>query len=59
MIGYSLLPLIVIAPLLLIIGGFDIVSTVVKVSYFVPCILAVRVHKTLFISGTKDVITFE
>jgi len=29
-IGYSLLPLIVIAPLLLVIGGFDIVSTLIK-----------------------------
>uniref|UniRef100_A0A3B3SAP6 Protein YIPF n=1 Tax=Paramormyrops kingsleyae TaxID=1676925 RepID=A0A3B3SAP6_9TELE len=29
-IGYSLLPLIVIAPLLLVIGNFDIVSTVIK-----------------------------
>ncbi|XP_030298032.1 protein YIPF4 isoform X1 [Sparus aurata] len=29
-IGYSLLPLIVIAPLLLVIGGFDVVSTLIK-----------------------------
>ncbi|MBN3273533.1 YIPF4 protein, partial [Polyodon spathula] len=29
-IGYSLLPLIVIAPLLLVIGGFEVVSTLVK-----------------------------
>lgn len=33
MIGYSLLPLIVIAPLLLVIGGFDVVSTLIKVSH--------------------------
>lgn len=33
MIGYSLLPLIVIAPLLLVIGGFELVSTLVKVSH--------------------------
>lgn len=31
-IGYSLLPLIVIAPLLLVIGGFEVVSTLIKVS---------------------------
>lgn len=31
-IGYSLLPLILIAPLLLVIGEFEIVSTVIKVS---------------------------
>lgn len=31
-IGYSLLPLIVIAPLLVVIGGFDVVSTLIKVS---------------------------
>lgn len=31
-IGYSLLPLILIAPLLLVIGEFDIVSTLIKVS---------------------------
>lgn len=31
-IGYSLLPLIVIAPLLLVIGRFDVVSTLIKVS---------------------------
>lgn len=30
-IGYSLLPLIVIAPLLLVIGGFEVVSTLIKV----------------------------
>ncbi|XP_061545807.1 protein YIPF4 isoform X1 [Phycodurus eques] len=29
-IGYSLLPLIVIAPLLLVIGGFEVVSTFIK-----------------------------
>ncbi|KAA8584155.1 hypothetical protein FQN60_015363 [Etheostoma spectabile] len=29
-IGYSLLPLIVIAPLLLVIGGFEVVSTLIK-----------------------------
>uniref|UniRef100_A0A7N8XYW0 Protein YIPF n=1 Tax=Mastacembelus armatus TaxID=205130 RepID=A0A7N8XYW0_9TELE len=29
-IGYSLLPLIVIAPVLLVIGGFDVVSTLIK-----------------------------
>ncbi|KAF3842541.1 hypothetical protein F7725_024492 [Dissostichus mawsoni] len=29
-IGYSLLPLIVIAPLLLVIGGFEMVSTLIK-----------------------------
>lgn len=32
-IGYSLLPLIVIAPLLLFTGAFEIVSTLVKVSF--------------------------
>lgn len=31
-IGYSLLPLILIAPLLLVIGDFEIVSTLIKVS---------------------------
>lgn len=31
-IGYSLLPLILITPLLLVIGEFDIVSTLIKVS---------------------------
>ena len=31
-IGYSLLPLIVISPLLLVIGSFDVVATVIKVS---------------------------
>lgn len=31
-IGYSLLPLILIAPLLLVIGEFEIVSTLIKVS---------------------------
>lgn len=31
-IGYSLLPLILIAPLLLVIGEFEMVSTVIKVS---------------------------
>ena len=34
-IGYSLLPLIVIAPLLLVIGGFEVVSTLIKVSQWV------------------------
>ncbi|RXM33016.1 Protein YIPF4 [Acipenser ruthenus] len=29
-IGYSLLPLIVIAPLLLVIGGFEVVATLIK-----------------------------
>lgn len=32
-IGYSLLPLIVIAPLLLVTGAFEIVSTLVKVVF--------------------------
>lgn len=32
-IGYSLLPLILIAPLLLVIGEFEMVSTVIKVSH--------------------------
>lgn len=31
-IGYSLLPLILIAPLLLVVGDFDLVSTLIKVS---------------------------
>ena len=31
-IGYSLLPLIVISPLLLVIGSFDVIATVIKVS---------------------------
>lgn len=31
-IGYSLLPLILIAPLLLVIGDFEVVSTLIKVS---------------------------
>lgn len=31
-IGYSLLPLIVIAPVLLVVGSFEIVSTLIKVS---------------------------
>lgn len=31
-IGYSLLPLIVIAPVLLVVGSFDVVSTLIKVS---------------------------
>lgn len=39
-IGYSLLPLIVIAPLLLVIGGFEVVSTLIKVSQgFLCCML--------------------
>jgi hypothetical protein len=32
-IGYSLLPLIVIAPILLVVGSFEVVSTLIKVSY--------------------------
>lgn len=32
MIGYSLLPLIVIAPVLLVVGSFEVVSTLIKVS---------------------------
>ena len=36
-IGYSLLPLILIAPLLLVIGDFDIVSTLIKVSQSLCC----------------------
>lgn len=32
-IGYSLLPLIVIAPLLLFIGGLELLSMVIKVSH--------------------------
>lgn len=35
-IGYSLLPLIVIAPVLLVIGGFEVVSTLIKVSQGPP-----------------------
>lgn len=31
-IGYSLLPLIVIAPILLVVGSFEVVSTLIKVS---------------------------
>lgn len=31
-IGYSLLPLIVIAPVLLVVGSFEVVSTLIKVS---------------------------
>ncbi|CAG6018168.1 unnamed protein product [Menidia menidia] len=39
-IGYSLLPLIVIAPLLLVIGGFEVVSTLIKDIYYkVRCVL--------------------
>lgn len=38
-IGYSLLPLIVIAPLLLVIGGFEVVSTLIKVSQGVLCFM--------------------
>lgn len=31
-IGYSLLPLIVIAPVLVVVGSFEMVSTLIKVS---------------------------
>lgn len=33
-IGYSLLPLIVIAPVLLVVGSFEVVSTLIKVSSY-------------------------
>uniref|UniRef100_G3NC08 Protein YIPF n=1 Tax=Gasterosteus aculeatus aculeatus TaxID=481459 RepID=G3NC08_GASAC len=36
-IGYSLLPLIVIAPLLVVIGGFEVVSTLIKLSLSSSC----------------------
>lgn len=38
-IGYSLLPLILIAPLLLVIGEFEIVSTVIKVSQLIEAVV--------------------
>ncbi|KAK9411866.1 protein YIPF4 [Crotalus adamanteus] len=56
-IGYSLLPLIVIAPVLLVVGSFEIVSTLIKLfgvfwaAYSAASLLALNIEKR-FLSGT-------